>query len=70
MARFRNFYNAKISQDLFKKPQCVSNRCKDLFKPKKYFGVIGTLSFDNEQLSLLVRLIPAGKKLDLIGKIW
>ena len=25
--------------------QCVSNRCKELFKRKKYFGVIGTLSF-------------------------
>ena len=24
--------------------QCVSNRCKELFKRKKYFGVIGTLS--------------------------
>ena len=24
--------------------QCVSNRCKDLFKPKKYFGVRCTLS--------------------------
>ena len=23
--------------------QCVSNRCKELFKRKKYFGVIGTL---------------------------
>ena len=23
--------------------QCVSNRCKDLFKRKKYFGVMGTL---------------------------
>ena len=45
MARFRNFYNAKKSQDLFKKAQCVSNRCKDLFKQKKYFGVRCTLSF-------------------------
>ena len=26
-----------------KKAQCVSNRCKDLFKRKKYFGVMGTL---------------------------
>ena len=27
-----------------KKAQCVSNRCKDLFKRKKYFGVMGTLN--------------------------
>ena len=27
-----------------KKVQCVSNRCKDLFKRKKYFGVVGTLT--------------------------
>ena len=27
-----------------KKAQCVSNRCKDLFKRKKSFGVMGTLS--------------------------
>ena len=27
-----------------KKEQCVSNRCKDLFKRKKYFGVMGTLT--------------------------
>ena len=24
--------------------QCVSNRCKDLVKRKKYFGVMGTLN--------------------------
>ena len=28
-----------------KRPQCVSNRCKDSFKKKKYFGVRGTLMF-------------------------
>ena len=44
MARFRNFYNVKKSQDLFKKAQCVSNRCKDLFKQTKYFGAMGTLT--------------------------
>ena len=27
-----------------KKAQCVSNRCKDLIKRKKYFGFMGTLS--------------------------
>ena len=27
-----------------KKVQCISNRCKDLFKRKKDFGVMGTLS--------------------------
>ena len=27
-----------------KKANCVSNRCKDLFKRKKYFGVMGTLN--------------------------
>ena len=43
-ARFRNFYSLWKSQDLVLKAQCVSNRCKDLFKRKKYFGVIGTLS--------------------------
>ena len=30
-----------------KKAQCVSNRCKDLFKWKKYFGVMGMLSLKN-----------------------
>ena len=39
MARFRNFNNVKKSQ-----VQCVSNKCKDLFKQTKYFGVMGTLS--------------------------
>ena len=43
MARFRNFYNVKKVKTWFKKAQCVSNRCRDLFKQKKYFGVIGTL---------------------------
>ena len=41
MARFRNLQRKK-SQD-FKKAQCVSNECKDLFKQKKYFGFMGTL---------------------------
>ena len=36
MARFRNFYNVKKVKTQFKKAQCVSNRCKDLFKQKKY----------------------------------
>ena len=38
IARFCNFYNVKKV-----KVQCVLNRCKELSKPKKYFGVIGTL---------------------------
>ena len=42
MARFRNFYSLKKVKIWFKKVQFVSNRCKDLFKRKKYFGVIGT----------------------------
>ena len=28
-------------------PECVSNRCKDSFSRKKYFGVRGTLIFIN-----------------------
>ena len=44
MARFCNFYNLKKVKTYFKKAQCVSNRCKDLFKQKKYFGVMGTLN--------------------------
>ena len=44
MARFCNSYNVKKVKTLFKKAQWVSNRCKDLFKPKIYFGVMGTLT--------------------------
>ena len=43
MARFRNFYSLKKVKTWFKKAQWVSNRCKDLFKQKEYFGVMGTL---------------------------
>ena len=44
LARFRNFYNVKKVKALFNRTQCVSNRCKNLFKKKKiYFGVMGTL---------------------------
>ena len=43
MARFRNFYNVKKVKTSFKKPQCVSNRCKDSFKQKNFGGVMGTL---------------------------
>ena len=42
MARFRNFYSlwkVKIWVKKGHKAQCVSNRCKDLFERKKYFGV-------------------------------
>ena len=35
-----------------KKAQCVLNRCKDLFKRKKYFGYMGTL----RQSSFLIML--------------
>ena len=45
MARFCNFYNVKKVETWFKKGQCVSNRCKDLFKQKKYFAVVSTLSY-------------------------
>ena len=46
MAGFRNFYSlqkVKIWVKKGKKAQCVSNRCKDLFTRKKYFGVRCTL---------------------------
>ena len=43
MARFRNYKKSIKSQDLVekrrKKAQCVSNRCKDLFKGKKFWGL-------------------------------
>ena len=34
-----------------KKAQCISNRCKDLFKRKKYFGDMGTLRIKSVQLT-------------------
>ena len=37
MARFLNFYNVKKSR--LKKAQCVSNRCKDLFKQTDILGL-------------------------------
>ena len=37
-----------------KKAQCVSNRCKDLFKWKKYFGVMGTLKAYKVQTSTCI----------------
>ena len=43
IARFRNFYNVK------KVAQCVSNRCKDLFKQTKYFGVMDTLKVSSSK---------------------
>ena len=44
-----------------KKAQCVSNRCKELFKRKKYFGVIGTLRKNlNEPESNKMRFNPEG----------
>ena len=40
MARFHNFYIAyKKVKIKFKRAKCVLNRCKDLFKRKKIFGV-------------------------------
>ena len=44
MARFRNFSSLRKSQDLVKKAQCVSNRCKDLFQQKQYFEFRCTLN--------------------------
>ena len=52
MPRFRNFHNVKKVKALFKKAQSVLNRCKDLFKPKKYFGVRCTLKLRNLNLQL------------------
>ena len=43
MARFRIFDSLKKVKISFKKVQCVSNRCKDLFTWKKYFWVRCTL---------------------------
>ena len=40
--RFRNSHNLKKSR-LYRKAQCVASKCKDLFKRKKYFGVMSTL---------------------------
>ena len=41
---FVTFAACKKFKIWFKKTQCISNRCKDLFKQKKYFGVRCTLS--------------------------
>ena len=38
-----------------KKVQCISNRCKDLVKRKKYFGIISTLRF---LLNILGPFVP------------
>ena len=44
MARFRNFYSllkkSRLGLKRGKKAQYISNRCKDLFKRKKYFGKV------------------------------
>ena len=51
MARFRNFYSLEKINIWVKKGQkgaSVSNRCKDLFKRKKDFGVMGTLNRTND----------------------
>ena len=39
MARFHNFHNLKRVKTLFKKAQCVSNRCKDLISEKNILGL-------------------------------
>ena len=36
MVRFRNCYSLQKVKILFKKAQCLPNRCKDLFKGKKW----------------------------------
>ena len=41
MARFHNFYRSIFRLKRGKKAQCVSNRCKDLFKQKKIFWGYG-----------------------------
>ena len=38
-ARFRKFYNLKKAKTLFKKGQCVTSRCKDLYKRKNILGL-------------------------------
>ena len=43
MLDFITFIAYKKVQIKFKTAKCVSNRCKDLFKPKKYFGFRCTL---------------------------
>ena len=44
MARFRILFAYKKVKIKFKKAKCVSNRCNDLFKRKKYFGFRCTLN--------------------------
>ena len=54
MARFCNFYSLKRSRFSLNKAQCVLNRCKDLFKRIKYFGVSCTLSAQNIDTSIIM----------------
>ena len=50
MARFRNFYcllKSRFGLKRGKRAQCISNKCKDFFERKKYFGVRCTLSLSS-----------------------
>ena len=53
MARFCNFIAYKKVKIKFKSAKCVSNRCKDLFKQKKWFGFRSTL-IQNENLLKII----------------
>ena len=48
MARFRNCKRSIFGLKKGKKAQCVSNRCKDLVKRKKYFRIMDTLRVLND----------------------
>ena len=48
---FVSFIAYKKVKIKFKKAKCVSNRCNDLFKRKKYFGFWCTLTNQNENWS-------------------
>ena len=67
MARSRNFYSPKRSIFGLKrgrKAQCVSNRCKDLFKQKKRFwgyghsNIVANPSPSSLSYLLIYRLLP------------
>ena len=53
-----------------KKAQCISNRCKDLFKRKKYFGYMGTLIAFPQRLAQICWnfLIKQASLWPLLGK--
>ena len=45
-------------------PQCVSNRCKDSFLRKKYFGVRGTLNVGKGKNSCITSILDNKKSVD------